>query len=548
MTIHRGLPDALAERVDARLRSWDNDGVPERFWARDYTLWGQPDGREITDRMGWLEAPSRISDFTGRAVEIASELKTAETRHLVLLGMGGSSLAPEVFRRVLGGREGAPELILLDSTHPGSVAPVLATTRPEETVCIVASKSGGTIETMSLFHVFWARAEESLEEPGKQFIAITDPETSLSAMADERGFRACFLADPNVGGRYSALTPFGIVPAAILGNEPGPLEEAATRMAEACGPNVGSGENPGFVLAACLVEAALAGRDKLTLLTSDQWSAFPIWVEQLVAESLGKDGQGVVPVAEEGGGVNERWSDDRLYAVLRTSTDELLESRVAALRETGDPVLEWIVDDPAEVAAEMYRWEFAIGAAAVGLGVHPFDQPDVQIAKTRAKEAMAGSSGSGSSVPELLDLDGDLGVACNAWLEDLSAGEYLGLQAYMPPGPEVDDVLEALRRALRDRYGVVVTLGYGPRFLHSTGQLHKGGADIGRFLQLFSEPEMDLKVPSTDYTLGRLVRAQADGDAGALVERGRKLLRLRLGGPDDLRFGGALAQALGLSA
>jgi len=546
MSILNGLAEGAADRVRQRLDAWQEARVSQRIWERDFTLWGLADGTELTDRLGWLEAPSKIKDFAPKAVEVATAVRGAGIRWVVLMGMGGSSLAPEVFQSVLGRGPGAPEIILLDSTHPDAVTPVLERCAAGETLAIVASKSGSTIETMSLFHIFWERAVRELDSPGDHFIAITDPDTSLGALASERNFRAVFISDPNVGGRYSALTPFGLVPTALIGGDLDRLAASSERMANACSAETNCGEHPGLTLAAVLIEASLMGRDKLTLLTSELWSAFPIWIEQLVAESLGKDGRGVVPVGEESGAAGIPWGSDRCFAVLRTSTDEKLAAEAEALREQGHPVLEWLVDDPVELAAEMYRWEFAVGAAAIGLEVHPFDQPDVQIAKVLAKEAMAAGGATESSAGDFVDVaSDDLGSACDRWLDQLVPGEYLGLQAYVPANAATDAVLERLRRGLRDRHGLVVTVGYGPRFLHSTGQLHKGGANIGRFLQVFSSPQGDLEVPTTDYTLGRLVRAQADGDAGALLGRERKVLRVMLSGASGWE---TLATALGVTS
>lgn len=423
---------------------------------------------------------------------------------VVLLGMGGSSLAPEVFSRVLGVASGHPRLLVLDSTHPDQVAEVAGSIDPRRSCFIVASKSGGTLETVSGYRFFWSLTSGD----GRRFVAITDPGTSLARLAQERGFLATIEAPADVGGRFSALTPFGLVPAALLGIDLERLLDAADAV-----------DWDGAVeLGDAWVQAAREGRDKLTFLTSPGLDAFPVWLEQLIAESLGKAGKGIVPIASEP--TLDRYGDDRLFAQYR------LNGQLVATPPSRQPALTREVPDPYGLAAEMLVAEIATAVAGIGLGVHPFNQPDVELAKIRAKEAM----GSDPARVDLVDMHSPLlAEQLEGLLVTLGPRDYFAIQAYLPASSEIDAALAKLRFKVGNRIGNATTSGYGPRFLHSTGQLHKGGPNTGVFLQLVDTPIDDVPIPETDDTFGRVIAAQALGDYLALKEKKRRVLRLDLG-------------------
>ncbi|HEX6200287.1 MAG TPA: hypothetical protein VF150_08490 [Thermoanaerobaculia bacterium] len=558
-TLELTLPAALARAVERRLARWAEERFAERLWAKDPTLWapdpgecGPPFPPELEDRLGWLDLPRTDP---GELAAFAEEVRRDGLRHAVLLGMGGSSLAPEVLHGVLGARPGYPELTVLDSTHPEAVRAVRqdleATGGPARTLFLVASKSGTTVETLALFRYFWEEVAAATPEPGARFCAVTDPGTPLADLAGERRFRRVFLAPPDVGGRYSALSVFGLAPAAVGGLDLGRL---LARIDPNAGSTAGGGlrhrlrapapENPGLRLAAALAEAALtAGRDKLTFLAAPALAQLPAWIEQLVAESLGKEGRGIVPVADEPVLAAAGYGPDRLFVSLEVGEsgedggDGALTESLDALAAAGHPVVRIALPDRHDLGGVMLLWEVATAAAGAALGVHPFDQPDVELAKRRAKEAMAGEGGV-AGVEEVPVHDEErLRRAVAEWLGEAGAGSggdedgrpYVALQAFLPPTPEIDHDLRELRLLVADRRRLATTAGYGPRFLHSTGQLHKGGPAAGLFLQLVDEPAAELPVPGTGHGFGELIRAQAVGDYRALVEAGRRVLRVQLG-------------------
>jgi transaldolase/glucose-6-phosphate isomerase len=531
--------------VDGRLRDWQQSGFARRLWNRDHTLWSPVPTPELTDRLGWLDLPETMAVELHGLSAFAAEIRATGMRNVVLLGMGGSSLAPEVFQHTFGNAPGSPELIVLDSTHPGAVAAVDARIDPRHTLFLVSSKSGTTIETLSLFRYFWQRTRARSARPGEHFVAITDPGTPLVRLAGERAFRRVFLAPADVGGRYSALTVFGLVPAALIGVDVRGVLERARRMSVACGPAVPSHENPGLTLGAILGEMAVAGRDKLTLLASPSLASLPSWIEQLVAESTGKDGTGIVPVVEEPPDPPGAYGADRVFVHLRLEGgggDALdgaggaLDAQIGALESAGHPVVRITLRDAADLGAEFFRWEVATAAAGTVLGIHPFNQPDVQLAKDLAQQAMAKASAAVAR-PADTPAAGEVSVtdpaalagALAAWLAQVRPGDYVGLQAFLAPSEQIHRALQRIRMILRDRLRVATTAGYGPRFLHSTGQLHKGGPETGVFLQIVDESVDDLAVPETDYTFGALIRAQGLGDLQALRQRGRRVLRITLG-------------------
>jgi transaldolase/glucose-6-phosphate isomerase len=526
----------VAPAAAARIQGWHEAAFARRFWEKDYKLWSPTTVPEITDRMGWLRLPEAMREQIAALVEFREEIRREGFRDAVLLGMGGSSLAPEVFARTFGSAPGCPRLTVLDSTHPAAVRGVEASLDLAHTLFLVSSKSGTTTEMLSFFYNFWQRAGEKNPNRGRQFVAITDPGTPLERLARERGFRRVFQATPDVGGRYSALTFFGLVPAALLGLDLGRLLDRAWEMAEACAFCVPAAENPGLQLGALLGEAAVAGRDKVTFFASAPVAALPVWLEQLIAESTGKSGKGIVPVADEPPGAPAVYGPDRAFVQFALGSEGEAGELLAALESAGHPVVRIRLAETADIAQEFFRWEIAVPAAAAILGIHPFNQPDVQLAKDLAREAMKArgpAPASEEAAPVSADRPDELRTAFAGWLGEARPGDYFGLQAYLPPSAETTAALERLRAALRDRMRLATTFGYGPRFLHSTGQLHKGGANNGLFLQLVDDAAPDLPVPETDYTFGALIRAQALGDYQALRQRQRRVLRVRLG--PDLR-------------
>ena len=521
------------KRVQRRLKQWQEAGFAGRIWQKDHTLWSEEPQPELTDRLGWLELPERMADEVDRLRAFADGVKADGIKHVVLLGMGGSSLAPEVFQQTFGSAAGHPELQVLDSTHPAAVKAAEGRIDLARTLFVVSSKSGTTTETNSFFYYFWDRLRQIHDDPGRCFVAITDPRTPLETLARERKFRAVFNAPEDVGGRYSALSVFGLVPAALIGADIAAVLERAQRMSQACGPATPVENHPGIVLGAALAELAAAKRDKVTFLCSPSLAAFPAWLEQLIAESTGKDRKGIVPVANEPIVAPEKYGSDRLFVYLRLDGDEshLLDRHVAALQANGHPVARVELKDKTDLGQEFLRWEFAVAAAGAALGINPFDQPDVQLAKDLAKKAM-GESGAGATrvKDEISVTDGEaLRRGLSSWSAKKKPRDYVSVQAYLVPSQENAAKLEALCSTLLERLGAAITLGFGPRFLHSTGQLHKGGPNGVLVLQLVDEPAENLAVPETNYTYDALIRAQALGDFLALKERRRRVLRVNLG-------------------
>jgi transaldolase/glucose-6-phosphate isomerase len=519
--------------VDGRLKDWERGAFLRRLWAKDYTLWSRQPVAELTDRLGWLTLPETMPEHARELTAFAEHVRADGFRHVVLLGMGGSSLAPEVFQRTFGNAPGFPELMVLDSTHPDAVRTVEKSIDPTKTLFLVSSKSGGTTETLSFFYYFWELVTKSGRPPGEQFVAITDPGTSLEKLAGQRRFRRVFSAPPEVGGRYSALTVFGLVPAALIGVDITRLLDEALTVAETSAFCVPEGSSAPLTLGAAMGELALAGRDKITFIASPTLDAFPIWVEQLIAESTGKHGKGIVPIAGEPLGTPDVYGSDRFFAYLTVESDKAgnLPSAIAALQKKGHPVAHIQLRERTDLGQEFFRWEVATAAAGSVLGINPFDQPDVQLAKELAKSAMshAGAGATQKSTEMHGVQDGGFGKEFEQFLAGVHPRDYLGLQAYIAPSSQHGQALQELRVALRDRLKVATTSGFGPRFLHSTGQLHKGGMNTGVFLQLLDEPSSDVRVPETNYSFGELIRAQAEGDYQALKQRGRRVLRVNLG-------------------
>jgi len=513
----------IADAVESRLMVWESEGMARRIWAKDPTVWAETDLPELTDRLGWLGLPDEMAGVVSGLRGFASDLADEGIRSVVLLGMGGSSLAPEVFQSTFRNAECFPELIVLDSTHPGAVQAVDARIDLAHTLFVVASKSGTTLETLSFFRYFWHRLTQQGLAQGEHFVALTDPGSALEDLAAERDFRRVFATPPEVGGRYSALTYFGLVPAALIGADiEAMLASAAAAAAAGRHP---AGENPGLLLGAAWGEAALAGRDKLTVITSASLAAFPNWLEQLIAESTGKDGTGIVPIAGEDLAEPGAYGDDRLFLSYQLESDgepfDALDSLVAA----GHPVIRILLSAPEGIGGAMFTAEMATAAAGAVLGIHPFNQPDVQVAKELARQAMAGELGGGGPIESVPPTDA---TRLAGWVADLPENGYIGICAYIPMTVDAIELLQGLRHHLRHLTGAATTVGFGPRFLHSTGQLHKGGPGA-LFLQLVDDPTPDVAVPETDFSFGKLVVGQAEGDYRALESRRQRVLRVQLG-------------------
>ncbi|MFN2289779.1 MAG: bifunctional transaldolase/phosoglucose isomerase [Anaerolineae bacterium] len=526
--------------VDVALTSMDEQGVARRIWKRDHTLW-KPEPAEIANRLGWLETAIAMREQVGSLQELAKALQAEGYTDVLLLGMGGSSLAPEVFANVFGPSEEGLRLAVLDSTDPGAVLAHSERLDPERTLFVVATKSGGTVETMSFFKHFYNWTSRALggHVAGEHFVAITDPGSSLAALAVRHDFRRVFLNDANIGGRYSVLSYFGLVPAALAGVDVGTLLDRAVDMVERCGPDeaAAGGENPGLWLAAVLAELARAGRDKVTFVTSATLGNFADWVEQLIAESTGKEGRGILPVVGEVLGPPSVYGNDRLFVYLRLDGDEVsneaYDPAVQILEDAGHPVVRLRLGDRYDLGGQFFLWEFATAVAGHRLGINPFDQPDVEAAKALARKAVAAYGATGK-LPE--DEPAPLTpAALTRFLLSGQAGDYVALQAYVQPTEEHDVALQTLRTLIRDQLRLATTVGYGPRFLHSTGQLHKGDAGNGLFIQFTADHAEDVPIPNTAgssdsaISFGVLEMAQALGDKQALEQAGRRVVRFHLG-------------------
>lgn len=535
----------LQASVDAELSGLREQQVATRIWARDYTVW-KPEPTEISNRLGWLDSPEVMLPQLEALSALAHEVQAEGFTHALLLGMGGSSLAPEVFRLTFGVAPGGLDLAVVDSTDPGAVLDAERRVDLRRTLFVVSTKSGGTVETFSFFKYFYNRVLSIVgpQQAGRQFVAITDPGSGLADTAQKYQFRATFLNDPNIGGRYSGLSFFGMLPAALVGADTAQLLARANAMAAACrldGAHLA--HNPGVLLGAIIGAAAAAGRDKVTIFTSPQLASFGAWAEQLIAESTGKEGKGILPVADEPPGAPEVYGTDRLFVCVRLAGDETHAATLHALAEAGHPVVDLPLHDLYDIAAEFLRWEIATIVAGRSLGINPFDQPNVESAKILARKMVASFQQTGAlpALTPLLEQDGvtvygDVAAATpaealRAFLSQIRPGDYVAIQAFVTPNSATTDALQALRTLIRDHYHVATTVGYGPRFLHSTGQLHKGDSGNGLFIQFTGEAPEDIAIPdeagasASSISFGVLVAAQALGDRQALLDNTRRVIR-----------------------
>jgi transaldolase / glucose-6-phosphate isomerase len=530
-SVEARLTDEQARAVGARVAKAQEQHVLRRVWARDDSLWAAGDDRPC-ERLGWLTAADHALERLDDVLAFARELREEGFTDCALLGMGGSSLAPEVLWRTFGtSSDGGLRLHVLDSTHPDAVAELEAALPLERTLFLVSSKSGGTLEPRSMHAHFHALAPD-----GRQWAAITDPGTSLEALAREQGFRRVFHGAPDVGGRYSALTAFGVVPAALIGADVRGLLERAEVAARAADPSLPPGHAPALWLGVALGQLALDGRDKLTLVVDEPLRSLGLWLEQLVAESTGKHGKGIVPVADEPLADPGEYGADRVFVHLhRTSGegDAAVAAKLDALAETGHPVIAFPFEEPLDLGALFFHWELAVAVAGAVLGINAFDQPDVQAAKDATVATIEAYARDGAFPAEdAKSVGGEQAAGALRELLDAhaGAGSYVATMAYLAPEPAVDDALTRLRLAIRARTNAATTVGYGPRFLHSTGQLHKGGPPTGVFLQLVDRGRPGVEVPGEQYDFAALVRAQAIGDGQTLRAKGRPFLRIELDG------------------
>ncbi len=545
------LPPALSSEVQGTLAEWAAGDKMARLWKGESAIWS---GRDEDRWVGWLRLVEQQQARREEFGRVAEDARLAGFAHVVVLGMGGSSLCPDVFARTFGRVAGHPELLVLDSTVPAQVRAVESRIDLRSTLFIVASKSGTTVEPSVLLAHFLDRARSLLGNgAGSRFVAITDPGTELEKLAQREGFRKIFHGVASVGGRYSALSHFGMVPAAAMGVSVPRLLDRASRMVEACGADRAPDANPGLVLGVVIGAAARDGRDKLTLVSSPGIASLGDWIEQLVAESLGKHGKGVVPVVGETVGTPRGSGGDRLYVYVRLAGAASVEQdrAVAALEKAGEPVVRIDVGDVADLGQEFFRWEIATAVAGAVLGVNPFDQPDVEAAKVASRKVLAAFEEGGEPAPEIPAVQGDglrlyadpanaqyLSVAAReqtpaGWLKAhlarLGKGDYLSLLAFLETTPQAAAALEEIRESVRQSARVATTVGFGPRYLHSTGQLHKGGPNSGVFVLVTVDEAQPLPIPGKRFGFGQLARAQARGDHDVLAERGRRVVRVHLG-------------------
>ena len=515
------------EVLDACLADLERYDVAERIWRGDHTVW-KPDPTEITNRLGWLTISDEMRESVSDLEMFGRQIRDEGYRHVVLLGMGGSSLGPEMLRQTFGSAAGYPELIVLDSTIPGRIQTVTDAINPSRTLFLVSSKSGSTIEPNMFYWYFRSLVEEAVGagSAGRNFIAVTDGGSPLETLGHAERFRRVFLNPPEIGGRYSLLSYFGLVPAAMTGMDVGKMLDRADEMRTATAPGVPTRQHAAAWLGAIIGSLARDGRDKLTLVTSPSISSFGLWAEQLFAESTGKEGKGIIPVSGEPLESPECYGDDRLFLYLRLEGDdnESVDNAVGALQQSGQPVVGLGLKEKYDLFSEAYCWEFATAIAGSVLGIHPFDQPNVQSAKDMTDNVLAEYRASGK-LPAMENYSSMDGL-----LVQVSPGDYLAIMAYVEETPELNEALEVFRRAIMRQYRIATTVGYGPRFLHSTGQLHKGGPAKALLLQITADHENDLAIPRQDFCFGELADAQALGDFEGLRSSGLRTARAHVSG------------------
>ena len=552
------LPDSLSAPFAACREDWKKNDKVRRLWQRDASLWS---GADESKWLAWLGIAAEQLAHLESLTQIAADIKNARFKHALLLGMGGSSLCPEVLRLTFGIISGFPELHVLDSTDPAQIKAIQDKLDLSSTLCIVSSKSGSTLEPNIYKQYFFERVKEKVgdAEVGNRFIAITDPGSKMQQVAERDKFRKTFFGDPAIGGRYSALSNFGMVPAAVIGIDVQKFLNSTAEMVKACDAGASPDANPGVSLGLILGVAATHGRDKLTIVASPGISDLGAWLEQLVAESTGKVGKGIIPVDREKLTKPEFYGQDRIFAYLRleSAPDKTQDAAVDALESAGHPVVRIFVENIYNLGQEFFRWEIATAVAGSIIGINAFNQPDVEASKLETKKLTTEYEANGHLPPETPFFEGqgvklyadeknstalkagaDLTSVLKTQLSRLAANDYFALLAYIPMNEENEKALQAMRLAVRDTKKVATVLGFGPRFLHSTGQAYKGGPNSGVFLQITCDDAVDLSVPDQKYTFGIVKAAQARGDFAVLAERGRRALRVHLG--KDVKAGLAI--------
>jgi glucose-6-phosphate isomerase len=550
MNFRLAVSSDLRGAVDAASADWQANNKIERFWQKDSSLWTR-DGEE--QWMGWIDIVERQQKDLGTFAELGGDIRSADFQTVLPLGMGGSSLCPEVLAKTFGPQPGFPSLRIVDSTDPAQVKAACDEVNLGDTLVVVASKSGSTLEPNILKQFFFDQVRRAVgsEEAGSRFVAITDPGSKMEQVAKDDGFRGIFYGDPQIGGRYSALSNFGVVAATVMGmNIEKLLDEAAKSVASAKMPLQ---ENPGVQLGLLLGTAANAGRDKITIFTSPEIYDFGAWLEQLIAESTGKQGKGITPVDREAIGAPSVYGDDRVFAYVRlkSTADASQDAKVAALEAAGHPVVHIEIEDLYEIFGQFFTWEIATAVAGSVMGINPFNQPDVESAKIETRALTTEYEKSGKlpeRTPFLVDggmelyatdayaaklkaaaPSATLAGMLRAHLDQLHAGDYFATVAFLPMFPEHEAAIQGFRHKVRDRKHVATCLGFGPRFLHSTGQDYKGGPNTGVFLEITAAHADDIPIPGQKYSFGIVIDAQAAGDLAVLESRGRRALRVHLG-------------------
>ncbi len=551
------LPESLAASVKTAISNWQSSDKMKRLWARDAALWT---GSDEADWLGWLDIVKEQSAHLAELRGLAKEVWSAGFKDALLLGMGGSSLCPEVLRMTFGKISGYPDLHVLDSTDPAQVKAFENKIDIARTLFIVSSKSGSTLEPNIFKQYFFELTKKAVgaDKAGSHFMAITDPGSKMQKVAEADRFRHVFFGRPSIGGRYSALSNFGMVPAAVIGIDTKKFLDRAQEMVEACGPSATVEQNPGAVLGIILGTAATTGHDKVTIVTSPDISDLGAWLEQLLAESTGKVGKGIIPVDREALAAPEVYGNDRVFAYIHTehATDAGSEAKLAAIEKAGHPLVRISMADIYDLGAEFFRWEIATAVAGSIIGIDAFNQPDVEASKIVTKDLTSQYEKSGSLPAEkpvvedngiklftdeknAADLaraaggEKSLAAYLKAHLGRIGAGDYFALLGYIQMNAGHEKTLQAIRHAVRDRKHVATCLGFGPRFLHSTGQAYKGGPNSGVFLQVTCDDAVELPVPEQKYTFGVVKAAQARGDFEVLAQRGRRALRVHLGSNVD---------------
>jgi len=526
MEFHLG---PLAERLHTAVHEAEQAGVAKRIWRKDASLWkaNEASHKQIRNSLGWLTLPDEMIGVAGELIEFAEMIAARGFRHVMVCGMGGSSLCPEVLARTFGRQQGFPELLVLDSTDPDVIARLRDQIDIDHCLFVIASKSGTTTEPTVFYKYWYDEVGQRRSNPGENFIAITDPGSPLVDTAAELGFQRTFLNQADIGGRYSALSYFGMVPAALMGIDIRKLLERAKEAAQSCSALMPAASNDALKLGTILGECANAGRDKLTLAIDPQIETLGLWIEQLIAESTGKEGKGILPVTGEPLGDAPVYGDDRVFMAISVGViPQNTNAAFGGLANAGHPIVNRQVNDIYDLGAEFFIWEFATACAGWRLGINPFDQPNVQEAKDATRELLSEFAKQGSLPDDEEIADDD---AIRAQVQSIQPGDYVAFLDYIEELPELDRKLLEIRTSLRDRAKCATTNGYGPRSLHSTGQLHKGGPNTGVFFQIEAKDKTDLPVPGEPYTFSILKQAQALGDFRALRTRGRRAVRIDLG-------------------